>query len=37
MAMCKEWMKEDYLEKYWNGIHLEEEGKEDLRIHGCRK
>ena len=30
-------MKKGYLEKFWNGIHLEEEEKEDLEIHGCKK
>ena len=25
-----------YLEKFWIGVHLEEEGKEDLEIRGCR-
>ena len=29
--------KEAYLENFWNGVHLEEEEKEDLEILGCRK
>ena len=36
MATCEEWMKKDYLQKFWNGVHLEEE-REDLLIGGCRK
>ena len=31
--MCKEWMLKGYLNKIWNGVHLEEEEKkEDLEI-----
>ena len=44
MATCKGWMKKGDLEKFWNGVHLEEEEeeeeeeeKEDLEILGCRK
>ena len=41
MATCKEWMKKGCFEKYWNGVHLEEEEEEeeerDLEIRGCRK
>ena len=38
MATCKDWMKKGYLEKFWNGVHLEEEEeKEDLEIQGYRK
>ena len=37
MATCKEWMKKGYLEKVCNGVHLEEEEKEDLEIRGCKK
>ena len=29
MATCKEWKKEGSLEKFWNGVQLEEEKKED--------
>ena len=32
MAMCKEWMKKDSLEKIWNGVRLEEEERENLEI-----
>ena len=35
MATCKEWIKKSSLEKYGNGVQLEEE-KEDLEILGCR-
>ena len=37
MAMCKEWMKNGYLEKFWNGAHLEEQEKEYLEIRGWMK
>jgi hypothetical protein len=37
MAMCKEWTKKGYLEKFRNGDHLQEEEKEDLNIRGCKK
>jgi hypothetical protein len=37
IVMCEEWMKKGYLNKLWNGVHLEEEEKEDLEIRGCRK
>ena len=37
MATCKEWMNKDSLETFWNGVHLEKEEKEDLKIRGCRK
>ena len=44
MATYKELMKKSYLEKFWNGVHLEEEEeeeeeeeKEDLEIRGCKK
>ena len=37
MTTCKEWMKNDSLEKFWNGVPLEEEEKEDLEIRECRK
>ena len=30
-------MKKRYLEEFWNGVHLEQEEKEDLEIHGCKK
>ena len=30
-------MKQGYPEKFWNGIHLEEEEKKHLEILGCRK
>ena len=31
-------MKKGYVEKFWKGVHLEEEEeKEDLEIRGCRK
>ena len=30
-------MKKGYLEKFRNGVHLEEEEKEDLEIRGFRK
>ena len=36
MTTCKEWKKKGNLEKFWNGVHLEEEEKEDLEIRGCR-
>ena len=36
MATYKEWKKKGSLEKFWNGIHLEEEEKKDLEIHGRR-
>ena len=29
MAMWKEWMKKGYLEKFWNGVHLEETENEE--------
>ena len=32
-----EWMKKGYLEKFWNGVHLEEEEKEYLEICRFRK
>ena len=28
-------MKKNYLEKFWNSLHLKEEEKEDLKIRGC--
>ena len=28
--------EESYLEKFWNGVHLENK-KKDLENHGCRK
>ena len=37
MATYKECMKKGYLDKFWNDVHLEEEEKEDLKIHGWRK
>jgi hypothetical protein len=37
MAACKELIKKESLEIFLNGIHLEEEEKEDLEIRGCRK
>ena len=31
-------MNEETLpQKIWNGVHLEEEEKEDLEIHGCNE
>ena len=30
-------MKKGYLQKFWNGGHLEEEEMEDIEIHGCMK
>ena len=30
-------MKKDFLEQFWNGVHLEEDEKEDLEIRGWRK
>ena len=30
-------MKKGYLEKFWNGVRLEEEEREDLEIRGCWK
>ena len=32
MATCKGWTKKGYLEEFWNGAHLEDEGREDLEI-----
>ena len=29
LAACKEWMKKGYLEKFWNGVPLEEEEEEE--------
>ena len=37
MATCKEWTKRGALEEFWNGAHLEDEEKEDLKIRGCRR
>ena len=36
MAACKEWRKKDFLGKFWNGIHMEDEEVEDLEIRECR-
>ena len=35
--MCKEWIKKGSLEKFWNGVQLERQEKEDLGIRGCKK
>ena len=37
MATCKEWMKEGYLNKFWNGVNLEDEKTEQLEICGYRR
>ena len=37
MVMCEAWTKEDFLKKFWNGIRLKEEEREDLEIRGCSK
>ena len=29
MDTCEEWMKEHKLEEFWNGVHQEEEERED--------
>ena len=36
-ATCNERKKEGYFEKFWNGVHSEEEEKEDFEIRGCNK
>ena len=30
-------MTKDSLEKFWDGVHLENEQREDLEIRGCRR
>ena len=37
MASYEEWMEKGYLENFCNGVHLEEEEKEDLKIREFRK
>ena len=37
MSMSKGWTKKGSLEQNQNGAHLEDEEKEDLEIHGCRR
>ena len=37
MATCKGWTKKGSLEEFWNGVHLEDEEREDLKIRGCRR
>ena len=37
MATCKEWKKMGSFQKFWNAVHLEIEGREDLEICGCRR
>ena len=32
MHTCEEWMKKSSLETFWNGIYLEDEEREDLKI-----
>ena len=32
MATCKGWIKKGSLEEFWNGAHLEDEDREDLKI-----
>ena len=36
MGTYKEWMKKGSLEKFWKGVHLEDEEKEDHEIRGCK-
>ena len=37
MATYKEWAKKASLEKFWNGVRLEEEEWEYFEIRGCRR
>ena len=37
MATYKEWTKKGSLEKFGNGVHLENEEREDLEIRGYRR
>ena len=37
MAMYKEWTRKGSLKEFWNGVHLEDEEREDLEIRGCRR
>jgi hypothetical protein len=34
MDMFREWKREDYQKKLWNGVHQEEENEEDLNWPG---
>ena len=37
MVTYEEWMKIGYLKTFYNGVHLEKEGKDNLEIGGCMK
>ena len=37
MARCKERMKKDSLQKFWDGVHLEDEKRGDLEIPGMQE
>ena len=37
MITCKEWTKKGSIEQFWDGDHLEDEEKEDLKIRGRRR
>jgi hypothetical protein len=36
MVTCKKRINKDYFKKFWNGIHLEEDEKEDSKLVDTR-